>query len=318
MWFPVLKAYAKLALRIYCRKVVVNKPEWLTAKGPLLLACNHPNSFLDGMILTTLFHEDVYSLARGDAFRKTWHGNVLRWMNLLPVYRTSEGIENLEHNYTTFEACREVFRRNGIVVIFSEGRCINEWHLRPLRKGTARLATRSWVDGIPLTVLPVGLNYNPFRNFGKNVFVNFGQPLNREDVMLHQTDGRMFLTFNEQLRTDLQKQVYEIALCDKKMQVQKLAIPVPAWKQHLLFLPAVAGFILHAPLYFAGKHLTKIYFNNDHFDSALVGILCLAYPFYLLLGCIMSGLLLGWLAVLLVFFGLPFCAWSCVQLKPQV
>ena len=58
-------------------------------------------------------------------------------MNMFPVYRISEGAENLENNYDTFESCKEIFKKNGIVLIFSEGRCINEWRLRPLKKGTS-------------------------------------------------------------------------------------------------------------------------------------------------------------------------------------
>ena len=200
MFFYPLKLYARLAFKIFCRKITINQPGWLKAKGPLLLACNHPNSILDGVILTLLFDEPVYSLARGDAFRNKKHEKLLRWLHLLPVYRTSEGVENLEHNYRTFEACQEIFEENGIVIIFSEGRCINEWHLRQIKKGTARLATSAWLQGTDLTVLPVGLNYNTFRNFGKNVIINFGEPLDRENILEHGSDGKMFLSFNEQLQ----------------------------------------------------------------------------------------------------------------------
>lgn len=283
----------------------------------MLLACNHPNSFLDGIILTTIFEQNIYSLARGDAFRKPWHEKVLRWLHLLPVYRTSEGAENLEYNYITFESCKEVFKEKGIVIIFSEGRCINEWHLRPLKKGTARLATSSWEEGIDLMVLPVGLNYNPFRNFGKNVFIHFGEPINREEVMQHQTDGKMFLTFNELLKEQLQKLVFEIKPSDKTTQEKLLSVPVPLIKKIVLFLPALAGFLLHALYYFIAKALTNYYFDNDHFDSSLVSMLVLSYPLYLLLWFVLAGVFLNWWLALLVFILLPFSAWSCVQLKPQ-
>jgi 1-acyl-sn-glycerol-3-phosphate acyltransferase len=316
--FAIIKAYAKLAIHFYCRKIVINHPDWLKARGPLLLACNHPNSFLDGIILTTLFQCPVYSLARGDAFRKPWHGRLLRWLHLLPVYRTSEGVENLESNYTTFEACREVFRNNGIVIIFSEGRCINEWQLRPLKKGTARLATKAWEEGIDLTVLPVGLNYNTFRNFGKNVFIHFGTPLEKEEIMAHETDGRMFLTFNALLREGLQGLVYEIDPADKMTLKTQVAVPVPLWKWILLSIPALAGCLTHVPLYFPARAITAHYFDNDHFDSVLASILVLAYPLYLLLWFLLASLIINWTAGFFVGLLLPFSAWSCVQLKPQV
>ncbi|MBK8311302.1 MAG: hypothetical protein IPL04_10800 [Chitinophagaceae bacterium] len=70
MLYSILKRIARSALPIFCRKIIINKPEILKIKGPVLLACNHPNSFLDSIIIDTLFKEDVWSLARGDAFKK--------------------------------------------------------------------------------------------------------------------------------------------------------------------------------------------------------------------------------------------------------
>jgi hypothetical protein len=242
---------------------------------------------------------------------------VLRWIHLLPVYRTSEGVENLEHNYSTFEACKEVFRQKGIVIIFSEGRCINEWHLRPLKKGTARLATSAWEDGLDLTVLPVGFNYNRFRNFGKNVIINFGKPLDRSKVVFQKTDGRMFLTFNEELKAGLQELVCEIEVTDEEAIRKATSIPIHPLKRMVLFIPAVAGFLLHAPLYLPAKAITQRHFDNDHFDSGIVSLLLLAYPFYLLLLAMLAGILVNWYFALAAVLLLPFLAWSCVQLKQQ-
>lgn len=316
--FRLLKAYAKLALKIFCRKIIINKPEWLKAEGPLLLACNHPNSFLDGIILTVLFEHPVFSLARGDAFRNPKHARLLHWLNLLPVYRTSEGVENLENNYQTFESCIEIFKRKGIVIIFSEGRCVNEWGLRPLKKGTARLATSAWLQGIDLTVLPVGLNYNSFRNFGKNVFINFGKPIAKEEVLTHEKDGKMFLSFNYELSGELEQHVIRVDARDQTALKKKVTVVIPLWKKLFLALPALFGFLVHIPLYYPAKAINQKHFDNDHFDSTLVGILVFSYPVFLVLVGLVVGILLNWylaLGSLLVF---PFCAWACVQLKPQI
>ena len=173
--YKILKPVVRLAMLVFCRRIIINKPELLKKKGPLLLACNHPNSFLDAAILADLFKYPVYSLARGDVFKKPFYIKLLKALKILPVYRTSEGVENLGINYQTFDACKSIFRKKGIVLIFSEAKCVNEWHLRPLKKGTARLAFSSWEEGIPLHVLPIGINYSSFRRFGKNIFINLGE-----------------------------------------------------------------------------------------------------------------------------------------------
>jgi 1-acyl-sn-glycerol-3-phosphate acyltransferase len=165
--YSLLKIVARLAIPIFCRKIVINKPELLQIKGPVLLACNHPNSFLDSIILDTLFQQPIWSLARGDAFKKKFIGRILTSLKILPVYRTSEGVENLSENYKTFDACISLFKQKGIVTIFSEGKCINEWHLRPLKKGTARLAIKAWEENIPLMVIQLGLTTTPLQGLAK-------------------------------------------------------------------------------------------------------------------------------------------------------
>jgi len=315
--YRLLKVYARLAIRIFCRHISINRPEIKRARGPLLLAANHPNSFLDGIIITILFNEPVYSLARGDAFahpRLKW---LLKQLHLLPVYRTSEGVENLQHNYTTFSACHDVFRKGGIVLIFSEGRCINEWHLRPLRKGTARLALSAWDQGIPLQVIPLGFNYNTFHNFGKNVFLEFGEALDQKRIRGEASEGRRLLEFNRQLKEQLKERVYEIAPEDYATQRELLTVEIPVWKKILLAPFALAGLLLHVPLYFPLKALAGR-FSSDHFDSILITILFLSYPFYLLLLTIVSGIMLGPLWSLSVFILAPFTAWATVQVKDQL
>ena len=42
---------------------------------------------------------------------------------MFPVYRTSEGVENLGINYETFDECKNIFKKNGVVLIFSEAKC---------------------------------------------------------------------------------------------------------------------------------------------------------------------------------------------------
>ena len=316
MFYPLLKLYARFAIKIFCTRVVINKPGILKTKGPLLFAANHPNSFLDGMILTTLLDDPLYSLARGDAFKKSWINKLLRKLKLLPVYRTSEGAENLEHNYTTFDACRETFKEGGMVLIFSEGRCENEWHLRPLKKGTARLSITSWKQGIPLTVLPTAFNYSSFRKFGKEVHLFFGEPIDRDEVLQHETDGKLFLTFNEQLNNQLQKMVYEIAPNDKQTIRKVFSIKIkPSF--YFLLLPAIVGWILHAPLFYSCKLFTELFRNTGHYDSVLASTLLLLYPFYYLI-VVVVGFCFGlWIGFALIFV-LPFSAWACTQAKYQL
>lgn len=319
MFYQFVKIIARTAFRFYCRNLYLNHKELLKQDGPLLLACNHPNSFLDAIILCTLFDKPVYSLARGDAFKGKLLATILTALKMLPVYRVSEGVENLEENYKTFDACKALFKQNGIVLIFSEGLCVNEWHLRPLKKGTARLALSCWEDGIPLKVLPVAINYNSFRTFGKNLRIYFGEMITAKSIEPFNGYGRSLQQFNQLLQQQLALFVFEINKNDSEKLHEIFYVPQPVFKRFLLLIPAAAGWIIHAPLYILVKKwvLQKLS-STDHFDSMVVAILFISYPIYLLLLCLLLFAFIdSWYAFTFMLFA-PATAWCYVQLKRQL
>lgn len=289
----------------------------LREQGPLLIAANHPNSFLDAIIVDSLFKYPVFSLTRGDAFKGKLTYKILNSLNMLPVYRVSEGVENLENNYTTFEACQKLFQQNKIVLIFSEGRCINEWHLRPLKKGTARLAFNAWENNIPLKVLPLGINYSSFRFFGKNMFLNFGNIISKEALHEDFAQGKSIKEFNEKLQSQLEDLVYKIDTNDKEKLKKYFFVKKSLFKKIILFIPAIIGFIINAPLYFT-IHLIIKNRANDHYDSIMTGLLFFLYPLYTLAITLIIFFITKSGYSFLLFGLLPFTVWSYLQLKRQI
>lgn len=317
--YSLLKLASRLAIRLLYREIRINNPEILQVKGPILLAANHPNSFYDSILLDTLFEEPVWALARGDAFRNKKHAQLLRQLNILPVFRTSEGTENLSINYQTFNACVELFKQNKIVTIYSEALCVNEWHLRPLKKGTARLAIQAWENGIPLRVIPVGINYSSFRLFGKNVHLNFGKSITQYEIPIQSSDGLRNQLFNQLLQTSLQQLVYEIPASNHQLLEDTLGSKVSKRTKKILFLPAQLGRIIHLPLYVPIYRYTLQKFGNTgHCDSVVSALLLFSYPFYLALVCSLLLLAGASLTISLVTtLSLPLLAWCHVKIKPQ-
>ncbi len=237
---------------------------------------------------------------------------------MLPVYRTSEGTENMNENYKTFDKCKDIFKKNGIVLIFSEGLCINEWHLRPLKKGTARLAISSWKEGIPLKILPAGINYQAFKIFGKNVEINFGDILNEEDIDHTNGYGKTIKDFNAKLRINLQPLVAEIDAGDEGEIKQRFYIKQGWLKKVILCIPAIAGWALHAlPYSIVQQYTWSKAGDSGHYDSILIALLFIFYPLYLVILSLGAYCYLpaGWWWG--VFLIVPFCAWSYLQLKRQ-
>ncbi len=318
MLYRLLKIPAKIAFYLYCRSVQIKGKHYLSSNGPLLIASNHPNSFLDAVIIATLFKRPVYSLTRGDVYSTPFRSKILYALNMFPVFRISEGVENLDQNYETFEKCKEVFKNGGIVLIFSEGLCINEWHLRPLKKGTARLAISSWQENIPLKILPAGINFSAFKLFGKNLILNFGDIIHEEDIDHTNGYGKTIFDFNEKLTERLQPLTIELAKNDLEGRRKMFYRPQSLIKKISLAIPALLGYLLHAPVYLPiRKYAEKRFGRSGHFDSIIVALLFATYPLYLLILLILTLYIFGpagWLTLIL----LPFFAWSYLQLKRQV
>jgi len=319
MLYSLLKVIVRLAARIFCRKIIINNPELLKEKGPMILACSHPNSFLDAVLMDILFEQPVWSLTRGDAFLNKRITRLFYKLKMLPVYRPSEGVENLSENYKTFDACIELFKRGQVVLIFSEGLCVNEWHLRSLKKGTARLAYKCQQENIPLKILPVGINYSSFKRFGKNLFINFGNILTANDLDKNLSDGAWNQVFNNNLQQELRPLVFEIDKNDKAKQKELLELKPSLTTKIFLAIPAAIGWLVHAPLYLPIKYwVHKKYNNTGHMDAMQIVLPLFSYPFYLLLITFILFITLNTWWVFILFIILPFTAWSYVQLKGQL
>jgi 1-acyl-sn-glycerol-3-phosphate acyltransferase len=197
-----------LGLLIFTRRIIFLQPSILQQTGPLLLAANHSNSFLDALILGSYFNRPVHFLARGDAFKNPVSKKILTALNVIPIFRLSEGKEYLALNDITFGKCAEILRSGGIVLIFSEGLCKNEWTLRPLKKGTARIAVRAWncpALSTSLRVLPVSINYSSFDRFRKKVIIHFGQPIYQQETGVKKPAGEQIMELNKLLSTRLEE-----------------------------------------------------------------------------------------------------------------
>lgn len=261
---------------------------------------------MDGIVYGILFESPLWSLARGDVFITKPVKKILMKLRLLPVYRITEGSSNLPANYETFRECVSLFENDALVLIFSEGITINEWRLRSLRKGTARLALQSWKAGIDLKVLPVGINYDSFSRFGKTIHVNLGEPISRKTIDENQSEGNQILSFNEALRSQMQDLVYEIGERDDH---RKRAIfgEQPVFPRLLLALPALIGFVLHAPFYYFLKALLSIKFRgSDHFDAVFTSLLVIFYPAYIFIFILAAFWMTGSTLSLILIFLLPF------------
>lgn len=273
-------------------------------KGPLLLVANHPNSFLDAIIIAAHFDQPVHFLARGDAFRKPWHRTLLSLLHMVPIYRLSEGRENLHLNEYAFERSQQLLREGQIVLIFIEGICLNTHQLQPFKKGAARIALTAVKEKIALGIMPIGISYDNFSAIGKSVRIETASNIDAKTLLPFQEDVQNFQHFNQALFNELAPLV-DVAKIEKK-------------KGNIFFvLPSIIGHVLHVPLYRLIKNIVRKKTKNTVFyDSVLFGMLLILYPLYLLvILLILSFVHLPLYAVLLILVIHPITAWFAVRYK---
>lgn len=199
-------------MRVHFRRIFVKTISNIPRKGPVLLSCNHPNSFLDAVVVALILKRDIHFLVRSDVFRKPWANYLLRKLHMIPIYRLQEGVSNLDRNNETFKICSEILGRGEVLLIFSEGNCVVEKRLRTLKKGTARIwfgamEAHRWEIDIP--IVPVGINYTHPFDFRSELMVSFGNALHFSDLKdaWYNDNPKAIRIFNERLTKGLESEM---------------------------------------------------------------------------------------------------------------
>jgi len=256
----LLKIFIKAALWFFCSDISVNNKSLLKTKGPLLVIANHPNSFLDAIIIGTQYNRRVYFLARGDAFIKRHHRFLLGLLNMIPVHRLREGKEFLHLNEFTFKESARLLKKGEAVLVFIEGTCVNSHELQPFRKGTTRILETAHKEGVHPVIHIAGIGYNQLRGISKKI-----------NISIHR------MVFNETIITPkdrvlFNQKVFEIL----KQNILPSKLPTSIYKTPFYYF--------HLPYYKMiekwADHKTK---GTVFFDSVLFSLLLFTYPIFLII-----------------------------------
>ncbi len=178
--YQLLKPVVTTAVHIFYKKIEIANRERLNEAVPTLIVSNHTNAFLDALVVQMFAKPQIYSIARGDMFKKPFIRKVLSALRIIPIYRKGEADEMMKMNEVTFERCVDLLGQGQSIIMYPEGDCVTEKRLRKLKKGAARIALRTEAKNnfdLNLRMLQVGLNYSAAKNFRSNLFINIGEPV---------------------------------------------------------------------------------------------------------------------------------------------
>lgn len=180
MLYFILKLILRTGLWVFFRKFEVRNRHLMPNHGPLIVVANHPNTFMDPIVIASLLPQQVFFIAKSTVFNSPFRKWLLHRMNLIPIHRREDTPGLSIDNEETFRASYQALAERKTLLIFPEGTSFNERRLRKIKTGTARMAlgaVENAADAAGLQILPVGLNYSDPTRFRSDVFVNVGKPI---------------------------------------------------------------------------------------------------------------------------------------------
>ncbi len=199
--------WIKLGIKLFYRRIEIHGFENYPAKGPVLLAPNHQNAFMDALIPAVFAPRPIHFLVRADVFKSKFARYLFNSVNMMPVYRQRDGIANLTKNDEVFERCFKILRANGTLLIFPEATHLGVRRLRNLSKGFTRIAfgALNEHEDLNIQIVPVGLNYSNYSDSQSRLIVNFGKSLSIQDYLPLYAENPAKAMAN--LRTDVQERL---------------------------------------------------------------------------------------------------------------
>lgn len=227
MLYRITRPFATIAFYVCFRKIHMSHAERIPWDKPIILAANHPSAFLEPCLLACWLPRPLYFLARGNLFDNPIFAALLRSWHLVPVYRADEsGFSAVRQNYQSFAYCYRTLQQGKPVMILVEGRTAHEKRLRPLKKGTARVAfgALEFDPSLDLHVVPVGVNYTDALRWRTEAMIDFGEPIRVRDYFeaYQAHPGKAIAAFTEVLHARLELRVVTIDDAEDDAWVEQL------------------------------------------------------------------------------------------------
>lgn len=180
MIYQLLRVIVRITLRVFFRKIVIQKKEELPTKGPLIVVVNHPNTFMDPIIVASLFKQQVGFLGNASIFVHKVVNTIFEYFHVIRVYRQKDVPEGEKpDNSRSFRDSHKYLGKGNTLLIFPEGNSYHELKLRKIKTGAARIAfgaEEAHDFQLGIRIIPIGLYYSNPKRFRSKLYINVGLP----------------------------------------------------------------------------------------------------------------------------------------------
>jgi glycerol-3-phosphate O-acyltransferase / dihydroxyacetone phosphate acyltransferase len=182
----LFRSLARFLVALFYRRVDVAGLERVPPSGPLIVAANHHQGLMDGVLLAAALPRRLHPIAKAPLLHYPIIGPLARLSGAIPVRRPQDERTATVDNRRMFSAAEQVLAAGGALLIFPEGVSQPEPALMPLRTGAARLlieADRQRGGRARTTLLPIGLMFREPGTFRVGrALVLVGEPVAAADL----------------------------------------------------------------------------------------------------------------------------------------
>lgn len=217
---------------IYYRKFFILNKENIPKKGePTLVIANHQNGAMDAMaILHTMFRDrrQPIFIARGDIFKKDGVAKILRFLKIMPTFRTRDGnVNDVRSNIGLFNRVAKVLSDGGTVVIFPEATHQHGHYMNTFKKGFSRIAYAAEELNdfkLGLKILPLNIHYSNYFTFRSDLMVTVGEPFTFEELFdtYKENHDKGYLALNEKARARVKELTPDIDIPEYYNEIEAL------------------------------------------------------------------------------------------------
>lgn len=178
--YSLLFPFVWISAKFFYRKYKVEGLHHFPKRGtPCIVVSNHQNGLMDPLMCCLSAPRQLHFLTRADVFKPGLAERFVMGLNMLPVYRMHDKVDNLaKQNDAIFELCVKRLKKGAVMALFPEGNHGNKKTLRPLKKGLARLVYKA-IEQDPsmedIHIVPMGVHYEDYEGFRKDCVVRIGE-----------------------------------------------------------------------------------------------------------------------------------------------
>lgn len=179
IWF-----FAKIALKLFYKKIIIEGKENIPKNCPIIFASNHQNALMDPLAILYASNRQVVFAARADMFKNKTVAKILNFLKIIPIFRMKDGKENLQKNDITFNLSIKILKNNKSICLFPEATHNDKRQLLPHKKAIPKLAFLAEEKNnfnLDIKIVPIGIYYSDYSKIGSTLYIKIGKCISVKD-----------------------------------------------------------------------------------------------------------------------------------------